>query len=360
MSEVTESRILIIDDDASVVRTLRQILARDGFNRIASTTDPRQARPLFVEFNPDLVVLDLHMPELDGFDVLGQLAPLLPPEGFLPVLVLTGDTTTEVKRRALAQGAHDFLQKPFDLVEVTLRIRNLLHTRMLHLRLADENLSLEARVRERTRQRDRAQNEMLKRLAVAGEARDDDTGRHTQRVGLLAAQVARAIGLPAASAQLIRQAAPLHDLGKIGISDSVLLKPGKLSPEEFEIMKSHTVIGAHILANGECDVVRMAERIARSHHERWDGTGYPDRLAGNAIPIEARIVGLVDVYDALTHARPYRPAWEHQKVLDHIAGERGRHFDPAICDVFLSNIATLVEARPERESVPEVAHVAVP
>lgn len=358
MPEVAQSRILIVDDDASVVRSLRQILAQDGFGQIASTTNPRRTRELFLKFMPDLVVLDLRMPEVDGFQVMEDLRPLRPEGEFLPVLVLTGDASMEVKRRALAQGANDFLQKPFDIVEVSLRIRHLLETRQLHRRLSDQNLALELRVQERTRQRDKAQEEMLQRLAAAGEARDDDTGRHTQRVGQLAARVAEVLGLPPSMTNLIRQAAPLHDLGKIGIPDSVLLKPGKLTPEEFGIMRNHTIIGARILAEGQCDVVRMAAAIARSHHERWDGTGYPDRLAGEAIPIAARIVGLVDVFDALTHDRPYRPAWPYERVLEHVAKERGKHFDPEICDAFLSVVAHLADDHCEADAIPELTHAA--
>jgi len=359
MGEMIESRILIVDDDAEVVRVLRQILVRDGFTRLASTTDPRQAGDLFLRVRPDLVVLDLRMPGLDGFGVMKQLAPLMPEGAFLPVLVLTGEPGIEVKRQALAQGAHDLLPKPFDAVEVSLRIRRLLETRLLHLRLAEQNLTLEMRVRERTRQRDKAQKEMLARLAVAGETRDDDTGRHTQRVGQLAARVASAIGLSPGRVGLVRQAAPLHDIGKIGIPDSVLLKPGRLTPEEYEIMKRHTIIGSRILADGHCDVVRVAGQIARSHHERWDGTGYPDRLAGEAIPLEARIVGLVDVYDALMHHRPYRPAWPEQQVLAYLASERGRHFDPRLCDVFLSVAAVRNADLNPRDPSSETADVAV-
>ena len=357
MFEVTESRILIVDDDASVVRSLRQILVRDGFVQICSTTQPHRARELFLEFGPDLLVLDLRMPTLDGFAVMEQLTPLVPEDCFLPILVLTGDSSTEIKRRALAKGAHDFLQKPFDVVEVSLRIRHLLQTRLLHLRLANQNLALEMRVRERTRQRDKAQEEMLQRLAAAGEARDDETGQHTHRVGSLAGEVAGALGLPAARVALIRQAAPLHDIGKIGIPDSVLLKPGKLSLQEFELMKRHTIIGARILADGHCDVVQLAASIAHHHHERWDGAGYPDRLAGEAIPIEARIVALVDVFDALTHDRPYRPAWPRRKVLDHLAQQRARHFDPAICDVFLSGVVAPALQQAPEDSASEAAHV---
>ncbi|HTS86851.1 MAG TPA: HD domain-containing phosphohydrolase [Gemmatimonadales bacterium] len=358
MFDVTESRILIVDDDASVVRSLRQILARHGFGQIASTTDPHLAKALFQEFSPDIVVLDLRMPGLDGFAVMEQLTPLVPEESYLPILILTGESSTEIRRRALAAGAHDFLEKPFDVVEVDLRIRHLLQTRLLHLRLANQNQTLEMRVRERTRQRDRAQEEMLQRLAAAGEARDDETGQHTQRVGHLAADVARALGLPEAQVELIRRAAPLHDIGKIGIPDAVLLKPGKLSQEEFAIMKRHTIIGARILADGQCDVVQLAASIARHHHERWDGTGYPDGLVGEAIPIEARIVALVDVFDALTHDRPYRPAWPPQKVCEYLTQESGRHFDPAICEVFVAEAMAPAQAQAHRHSIQEVTHAA--
>ncbi len=358
MLDVARSRILIVDDDPSVVRSLRQILMRDGFTQIASSTQSRQTRELFLECRPDLVVLDLWMPGVDGFEVMDQLNPLRPEGEFLPVLILTGDSSTDVKRRALARGANDFLQKPFDVVEVSLRIRHLLEARVLHLRLADHNLALEARVWERTRQRDIAQEEMLQRLAAAGEARDDETGQHTQRVGRLAAEVALALGMAAEQAASLRRAAPLHDIGKIGVPDTILLKPGKLTEEEFEVMKRHTTIGARILANGQCEVVRMAEAIARSHHERWDGTGYPDRLAGKAIPIEARIVSIMDVFDALTHDRPYRHAWPRRKVLEYIASERGRQFDPEICDVFLRSAAISDPVIEDHRSSRTLQHVA--
>ena len=359
MIQITDSRILLVDDDAGVVRSLRRILARDGFTQIASTTRPRHAKELFLQFNPDLVVLDLRMPELDGFAVMEQLKRVMPEGSYLPVLVISGDSSMEFVRRALARGAHDFIDKPFDAVEVSLRIRHLLETRVLQLRLANQNLALEVQVRQRTYQRDKAQEEMLQRLAATCEARDDETGQHTQRVGELAADLAVVIGLPASRATLIRQAAPLHDIGKIGIPDSVLLKPGKLSREEFEVIKGHTIIGSRLLADGHCDVVQLAASIARYHHERWDGTGYPDGLAGAAIPIEARIVGLVDVFDALTHDRPYRPAWPRQRVLDHVRRERGRHFDPAICDAFLASAVARTHGRPRSGISPEVAHVAV-
>jgi putative two-component system response regulator len=241
-------------------------------------------------------------------------------------------------------GAKDFVAKPFDYDEVVLRIRNLLETRALYRALADQNGQLEQRVRERTRELEErtrdledAQVEVLERLATAAEFRDDDTGRHTQRVGALAAWLAAAIGLPPDQVQLVRLAAPLHDVGKIGIPDSILRKPDSLTQEELEVMKAHASVGARILAGGRSPLVRMAERVARAHHERWDGSGYPEGLRGERIPIEARLVAVADVVDALTHARPYRPAWPLDEVLALMRAGRGTQFDPAIIDVLLSD-----------------------
>jgi putative two-component system response regulator len=175
---------------------------------------------------------------------------------------------------------------------------------------------------------------VLERLAVAAEFRDDDTGRHTQRVAAVAEVLAQALGLGGERVALLRRTAPLHDVGKIGIPDQILLKPGRLSPEEFDVMKTHTTIGSRILGGGRSALMRMAELIARSHHERWDGAGYPDQLSGEAIPIEARVLAVADFFDALTHARPYRPAWPLDRVRAEILELRDRHFDPRVVDVF--------------------------
>ncbi|HLA15233.1 MAG TPA: HD domain-containing phosphohydrolase, partial [Gemmatimonadaceae bacterium] len=198
-----------------------------------------------------------------------------------------------------------------------------------------QNESLEHRVTDRTRELEEAQVEILQRLAAAAEFRDDDTGEHTHRVGHMAALIATGLGLSAPHVDLIRRAAPLHDVGKIGIPDSILLKPGRLTREERRIMQTHATIGAAMLAGGNSTLVQMAERIARSHHERWDGKGYPDGSAGELIPIEARIVAVADFLDALAHNRPYRPAWPLEKALAKIAAERGGHFDPAVVDAIL-------------------------
>jgi putative two-component system response regulator len=334
-ARMRQSRILIVDDEEANVRVLSKILLREGFTDVMSSTDPTMAVPLFLEYEPDLVVLDLRMPGLDGFGVLEQLAPVIPEDTYLPVLVLSGDVTAAAKQRALRMGAKDILAKPFDISEVVLRIRNLLETRRLHLLLEENNQLLEAKVIERTNELDEAQIEMLQRLAAAAEVRDDETGQHTQRVGLMSGLLAHSLGWADADSELIRRAAPLHDLGKIGIPDGILMKAGKLTDEEFEVIKTHTTIGARILAGGRSGLVQLAERIASSHHERWDGSGYPAGLVGNLIPLEARIVSIVDVFDALAHDRPYRKAWEVPAVLTRIREMSGSHFDPHIVDVFV-------------------------
>jgi len=330
-----DARILLIDDQEPNVRALRRVLGAAGYQQVSSTCDSREAAELFRRVQPDLVLLDLQMPHMDGLAVLEQLGGIVPATSYVPVLVLTGHGAPEARQRALALGATDFVAKPFDMAEVLLRIRNLLQTRRLHVRLQEENADLERRVEERSRELTRAQMEVLERLARAAECRDDDTGQHTHRVGRCAARLARALDLPASDVTTIERAAPLHDVGKIGIPDQILLKPGRLTPDEVAVMRTHTVLGAQLLAGGSSELVRVAEQIARHHHERWDGAGYPEGLSGDAIPLVARIVGLVDFFDALSHDRPYRPAWALEAVLEEIRSQRGRHFDPALVDAFL-------------------------
>lgn len=330
----SRARVLIVDDQPANVLLLKEILAGAGYRRLLGCTDPARALALAPAFEPDLVLLDLRMPRLDGFAVLRELRTRLPERGFLPVLVLTADCDAEARRRALAAGAHDFLTKPLDATEVLLRIRNLLETRALHLALRAEKGLLEERVRERTRELEEAQREVLERLAQAAELHDDDTGLHTRRVGESAAALAAVLSLPSGTVELIRRTAPLHDVGKIAVPDAVLRKPGPLSEGEREVMKRHTVAGARILAGGRAEAVRMAEQIALSHHERWDGSGYPRGLAGEAIPLAARIVAVADVFDALAHDRPYRAAWAPERALAELRAGAGSHFDPRVVEAF--------------------------
>ncbi|HUE96931.1 MAG TPA: HD domain-containing phosphohydrolase, partial [Longimicrobiaceae bacterium] len=317
------------------VLLLTRTLESSGFTAVRSTTDPLRALELCTECAPDLVLLDLHMPRLDGFALMREIARVLPRDRYLPILVLTADDSEPVKRRALLAGAKDFLTKPFSLTEALLRIRNLLETRALYLELARHNEDLATRVAERTRELDAARMEVLERLCQAVEFRDDVTGRHTRRVGELAAAVATAFGLADDTVDLIRRAAPLHDVGKIAIPDAVLQKAGRLTATELAVMREHTVYGGRILAGGRTALMTSAETIARCHHERWDGAGYPAGSRAEEIPLSARIVAVADVYDALTNTRQYRAAWTPARALAEIRTGAGRHFDPRLVEAFL-------------------------
>ena len=331
---ITRARILIVDDQAPNIRLLERLLTSAGYHRLYSTTAPEQVTTLMQQVSPDLILLDLHMPGLDGFGVMQQLQERLSAERYLPILVVTADLSVEVRQRALGAGARDFLNKPFDAVEALLRIRNLLTTRFLYLQLDKYNRGLEATVQERTRKLEIARVEILERLALAAEFRDDNTGEHTRRVGRVSGAIARELGLAGDTVLTIERAAPLHDVGKIGIRDAILLKPGPLSPAEFEEMKRHTVIGADILSGSRGALLRTAEDIALTHHERWDGAGYPSGLSGVDIPLAGRITHVADVFDAMTHPHG-EPAHERRdEAVSFIRDESGFAFDPEVVAAF--------------------------
>ena len=347
------AKILIVDDEEANVRLLERTLQRWGYTNLVSTTDSRDVLSLFEQHRPDLILLDLMMPHIDGFTVMESVNALLPEGVFLPILVLTADANPQVKRRALSAGAKDFLTKPFDQTELLLRMMNMLETRFLHIELANQNQVLEQKVAERTRELAASQLEILERLAHAAEYRDDDTGQHTNRVGYVAALIAQKMELPPTRVELIRRAAPLHDVGKIGVPDNILLKPGRLTPEEFEIIKPHTTIGAALLSGGHSKMVKLAETIALTHHERWDGNGYPAGLKGEDIPLEGRIVSIADVFDALSHDRPYKKAWPLEECVAEIERNSGRQFDEQVVAAFMElwNSGVL-RAAAESESSP--------
>jgi putative two-component system response regulator len=331
---IQASRILIVDDQVANVLLLERALRAGGYHNLASITDSRKALSSFTELQPDLVAMDLRMPHVDGFALLKQLRSSVPSDAFVPVLVLTADNSRKAKQDALALGAKDFLTKPIDVAEALLRIYNLLETRWLYVELRRHNETLEEKVKDRTRELDQAQLEILQRLGLAAEYRDDCTGQHTHRVWELAAMLGNAVGLPKEHVEVIRRAAPLHDVGKIGIPDGILLKPSKLTAEEYAQIKKHTEIGRMLLSGSKFAILQMAERIALFHHERWDGAGYYG-LKGDAIPLEARIVSIVDVFDVITHSRPYKEASSLEVALEVLQQEKAKQFDPDLVDIFL-------------------------
>jgi putative two-component system response regulator len=336
-------KILIVDDEPVNVMILEQMLQESGYQNVCGLTDPTEALAIYEAYAPDLIVLDLRMPVIDGFQVMQHIRARTREGIYLPILVVTADVVQESRRHALTAGATDFLTKPFDEVEVLLRIENLLRTRWQYLLLEDENVVLDHKVHERTQdletsnqKLEQAQTEIMQRLAVAAEYRDDDTGQHTRRVGKIAYLLARQLGLSPSRCDIIGSAAPLHDVGKIGIPDAILLKPGRLTAEEFATMRGHAAIGSAILSDGHSPLVKLAEVIALTHHERWNGSGYPNGLSGEAIPIEGQITGIVDVFDALTHDRPYKKAWSVKETLNEITQLRSIHFSPNLTDAFMT------------------------
>lgn len=334
--DLTACRILAVDDAQSNLLLYERVLRRAGYEDYLGTTHPEIATELLATWQPDLLVLDLHMPGMDGLRVLREIRAAIDPGDYLPVLVVTGDPSSEARLQALDAGASDFLSKPFNRAEALLRIRNLLMIRVLQRKVLDQNAQLERRVAERTEELEQARIDTLDRLAKAAEYRDDATGNHIRRVGELAAALARALGWDSADVDIIRRAAPLHDVGKIGVPDAVLLKPGRLSAEEFSLIKTHTTIGARILGGSRVPLLRQAEEIALTHHERWDGQGY-NGIAGEEIPFAGRVVALVDTFDALMHARPYKRAWTEDEALDEVYNQRGRQFDPEIVTAFMDS-----------------------
>jgi putative two-component system response regulator len=335
-AQLPDSKILVIDDHIQNIQLSVSVLEWAGYHDICTVLDPMTAIAAFRDFNPDLVILDLHMPGLDGYQVLEQLREFCSIQSYVPILVFTADGTSEARKKALELGASDFLTKPGDATEILLRVQNFLRQRHMQLELEQHNHRLEQRIFERTEELYTSRQETLDCLAAACDYRDDQTGNHTKRVGELSAAIAATMGVNPTMVELIRHAAPLHDIGKIGVSDNVLLKPGKLEPHEFEQIKLHTFIGAEILARAESPILVLAREIALYHHEKWDGTGYLERLKGEDIPLSARIVAVADAFDAMTSDRPYAPARSRNEAVKEIKKCSGTHFDPKVVEVFIS------------------------
>ncbi|MFZ4441288.1 MAG: HD-GYP domain-containing protein [Syntrophales bacterium] len=343
----TSTTIMVVDDTPANLKLLTEMLQTKGYLVL---TFPRGAMALRAAAKkpPDLILLDIQMPEMDGFEVCKRLkANVALAE--IPVIFISALTETEDKVKAFAVGGVDYVSKPFQFAEVNARVETHLHLHKMRLELLQHNLHLEDLVKEKVREISDSQLATIIALAKLAESRDDDTGQHIEHTRIYCKIMAEKLrgysrdtdSIDAAFIEDIYHAASLHDIGKVGISDNILLKPGKLTPEEFEIIKTHTVIGANTLQTAHSRdprnaFINMGMAIARSHHEKWDGSGYPDGLAGEEIPLTARIMAVADVYDALRSKRPYKPAFTHEKSCGIIKEGSGRHFDPALIEAFMT------------------------
>ncbi|WP_428307295.1 HD domain-containing phosphohydrolase [Lacipirellula sp.] len=351
---VRECKLMVVDDEPTNVKIVRRLLELEGFSQFVTTTDGRKAMTLIRDEKPDCVLLDLMMPFVTGLDVLDEMRHD-PATAHIPAIILTAVTDHKVRCEALKRGATDFLNKPVDPAELAPRVVNVLAAKAYQDQLVQYNHSLEAAVRERTRLLEQAYREIGLVLARAAEYRDNDTGLHVVRVGRYARIIGEELGIVGDDADLLERAAQLHDVGKIGIPDSILLKPGRLTDEEFELMKRHCAFGDRILQpysgdepqleigekpqglsnGGATPLLVLAHRIAMSHHEHWDGSGYPVGLAGEAIPLEGRITAVADVFDALSSKRCYKDSFPVDECFDTMAEKRGTQFDPRVMDAFL-------------------------
>jgi putative two-component system response regulator len=310
--------IVVISAEPGVGAVLEQVLAPYEVQAVTA----EHALEVVAESRPQLALVDLDDPA-GGVDLLASLAPWIDGSPPLPAIAIAPAGATDARRRARAAGAKDFLSKPLDPTEIVARVENVLAASQLTAQGGELNLELE-----------QTRLESLERLARLAEYRDDATYEHPARVGRTAALLAETLGLAKEVVEAIRRAAPLHDVGKVGVPDRILLKPSRLTAAEFELMKSHTLIGAEILAGSSWPVLQLAEEIAISHHERWDGTGYPDGRLEDEIPMSGRIVIVADNFDALTHSRPYAAAWDSDKAAAEIRRQSGQHFDPDVVEAF--------------------------
>jgi len=335
------ARILMVDDEPANLKLLDRMLRHEGYADLVLIQDPRQLLAEYHKAAPDLILLDINMPYLNGYEVMEQLKelndPLLP-----PIVVLTAQAGRDFLMKALQAGARDFISKPFDRFELLARVRNMLDAHLSLRMTFQQKELLEELVRQRTSEVTKSRLEVVRRLGRAAEFRDNETGRHVVRMSHSSALLARQLNLSEKRCEIILHASPMHDIGKIGISDTILLKPGRLTPEERTIMERHALIGADILAGAETELLEVARLIALTHHEKWDGSGYPGKLVGEAIPLEGRICAIADVFDALTSERPYKHAWPVEEAVANLQENAGSHFDPALVQAFLATLPEII------------------
>ena len=326
-------QVFAVDDATVNLRIYEKILKTIGDVDVMTFSSAPEALEYASNHEPDLLITDFRMPEMDGLELIKHFR-LIPYYRDIPVIMLTGEQDAEIRRKAIELGASDFLNKPADPIEFSSRVRNLLELRQRRKELAQRADQLAADVRAATREIALRERETIHRLSRAAEFRDNETGMHIVRMGRFAQVLGRALGLGETEAELLLLAAPMHDIGKVATPDAILLKPGKLTPDEWTIMKQHTTAGYEILKDSASPLLQKGAEIALSHHEKWDGSGYPNGLAGDDIPISGRICALSDVFDALTSVRPYKPAWPVEQAIVHIHKSSGSHFDPELVKAF--------------------------
>ena len=327
--------IVIIDDAPSMILLLKKLVGQLAGCRPLTFLRAGEGLAWCETHDPDLVIVDYLMPEIDGLEFAKRFRAL-PDKTDTPLLMVTAEGDREIRHRALTLGINDFLNKPFDQLELQARVRNMLALRQSQKKLASRALLLADEVAKATVEIAAREHETLLCLGRAAEHRDPETHEHIMRMSNYSRLIARRLGLSHAECELLLRASPLHDIGKIGTPDHILLKPGKLTVEEFEIMKQHTVIGQRILATSSSPVLRAGAEIAIAHHEKWDGSGYPSGLKGEAIPLFGRIVAVADVFDALTSERPYKKAWDLDRATSLIRESSGQHFDPTCVEAFFA------------------------
>jgi len=347
--------VMVVDDQSTgraileqVVRGLDERVNVEGFAR------PVDAVVWATRHICDLVLVDYMMPDMDGIEFVKRLRAL-PGYEHVPMVMVTVHDDRKVRYAALDAGITDFLTKPVDARECLARCRNLLTLRRQQLVLEDRRRLLEHMVEDATREVREREKETLLRLARAGEFRDEETGYHLIRMSRYSRLIASAIGLDPADAETIELAAPLHDIGKIGIPDHILLKPAKLDPGEWDVMRRHPLIGHEILKGSASKYVRMGALVALGHHERYDGSGYPNGLVGDHIPLCARVVAVADVFDALTSVRPYKSAWPADQAFDYLTAQTGHLFDPRLVDAFIAAKKEVLQVQDEWRDPPRAA-----
>lgn len=339
-------KVLVVDDDRLVRVGLRAILRKAGFPSMEAKNG-QEALEILAREQVDLILTDLAMPLMDGLELVKAVAPMIPD---LAVVVVTGSDDLEKAMDCLRLHAYGYVVKPYNPNAILIAVANALRRRMLELDFRDREDILHRKVREQTQEIWESRLEIALRLLSASEHRDRETGAHVRRIGLYAAELARLLGWSVDDVDELHSAAPMHDLGKIGVPDRILQKEGKLSPSEWKVMRKHTSIGAQILEGSKVAFIQRGARIAECHHEKWDGSGYPKGLKGTEIPLEARITALVDAYDALMNHRQYKEAWPEAKVLEYLQEESGHHFDPDLVTFFVEHaerFRTILETHPD-------------